>query len=194
MTDRQIVEAMLAHDQQVTRHFLLVRCRPMFQGLHTRCFTDCGTWQELANEVYLLMLAPASSGVPCPLASFDGRATLLQWVRTVAVNHCRRLYARQQARQQIILALGDSFQPLRDSVSLAMLTQKLQRHDLDKLLQLMPNPRYRALLRLRYLDGRTNAETAALLHMTLPNYYNKHRLALAQLRATHARESRPCHK
>jgi DNA-directed RNA polymerase specialized sigma24 family protein len=47
---------------------------------------------------------------------------------------------------------------------------------------MMTNERYRQLIIYRYVEGRTNEETAGLLSMNMNNYYNKHRLAKRQFR------------
>ena len=47
---------------------------------------------------------------------------------------------------------------------------------------MMPNSRYRELIRYRYVEEKTNEETAELLGMSMDNYYNKHRLAKEQLK------------
>ena len=48
------------------------------------------------------------------------------------------------------------------------------------ILKQMPNRRYSDLIRLRYLEQKTNEETAEVLGMTMDNYYNKHKLAKEQ--------------
>ena len=60
--------------------------------------------------------------------------------------------------------------------------------DVHTLLKLMPNQRYRELIRYRYVDGRSNEETAELLGMSMDNYYNKHRLAKQQWQAVLRKE------
>lgn len=52
--------------------------------------------------------------------------------------------------------------------------------DAYKILDMMPNRRYRKLIELRYIKELSNEETADSLGMTMPNYYNKHKLAKAQ--------------
>lgn len=56
----------------------------------------------------------------------------------------------------------------------------INRIDAEVILNQMPNRRYRELIRLRYLEQKTNEETAKELGMSMDNYYNKHRLAKAQ--------------
>ena len=59
-----------------------------------------------------------------------------------------------------------------------------------KILSLMPNVRYRELIRLRYLEGCSNEETAQHLGMTMDNYYNKHKLAKEQYIRVYRKEAR----
>lgn len=56
----------------------------------------------------------------------------------------------------------------------------LDRGDVEKILSMMRNDRYRNIMRLRYLEDRDNEETAEILGMTMANYYNKHKLAKEQ--------------
>ena len=53
-------------------------------------------------------------------------------------------------------------------------------HDLKKILASMPNERYRRLIEFRYVEDRTNEETASLLGLAMSNYYNTHKRAKGQ--------------
>lgn len=57
---------------------------------------------------------------------------------------------------------------------------KMNREDVDTILNLMPNKRYGKLIRLRYLDMKSNEETAEALRMNMDNYYNVHKRAKSQ--------------
>ena len=52
--------------------------------------------------------------------------------------------------------------------------------DVEALISLMPNKSYGNLIRLRYLEQKTNVETANELGMSMDNYYNAHLRAKAQ--------------
>ena len=65
----------------------------------------------------------------------------------------------------------------------------VNRNDVECLLRLMPNPRYRQLIRLRYIEQKSNEETAACLGMTMVNYYNKHKLAKQQYMKIYRKEA-----
>ena len=56
----------------------------------------------------------------------------------------------------------------------------LNRQDAIEILNMMPNKRYRNIITMRYLEQKTNEETAEALGMTMDNYYNKHKLAKEQ--------------
>lgn len=59
-------------------------------------------------------------------------------------------------------------------------TDELDKEDVATVLHLMRNPRYRELIRYRYVEEMSNTETAKILGMTMPNYYNAHKHAKAQ--------------
>ena len=62
--------------------------------------------------------------------------------------------------------------------------------DLETILSLMPNKRYSLILRLRYLEGMTNEETAKTLQMSMDNFYNKHMRAKKQFNEIIRKEGR----
>lgn len=84
--------------------------------------------------------------------------------------------------------VGDSDIFNRIEHSLGFDISSLNMLDLKTVIALMPNQRYRTLIEHRYVCGRSNEETAALMSMTMPNYYNKHKLAKAQFVAALRKE------
>ena len=73
------------------------------------------------------------------------------------------------------------FADFRDiSNSINMDFSSIDRADVERILCLMPNIRYRNLIRMRYLEQKSNEETAEALGMSMDNYYNKHKLAKEQ--------------
>lgn len=73
---------------------------------------------------------------------------------------------------------GDIIDRLGGSIEIDF--SNLNRQDALVILSMMPNKRYSSLIKLRYLDQKTNEETAEALGMTMENYYNKHKLAKEQ--------------
>ena len=56
----------------------------------------------------------------------------------------------------------------------------MNRADVETLLSMMPNTRYRNIIRLLYLEQKTHKEVAEALGMSMDNYYNKRILAEKQ--------------
>ena len=55
---------------------------------------------------------------------------------------------------------------------------------------MMPNYRYRAIIRLLYLEQKTHKETAEALGMSMANYYNKRILAERQYKLVCGKEAK----
>lgn len=84
--------------------------------------------------------------------------------------------------------MDENFNMDDDKISLEKLSieldvTRLNMSDVRTLLMQMPNIRYRRLIELRYVQEKTNEETASALGMTMQNFYNKHKLAKAQFYA-----------
>lgn len=56
----------------------------------------------------------------------------------------------------------------------------MNRADVEALLNMMPNTRYRNIIRLLYLEQKSHKEVAEALGMSMANYYNKRILAEKQ--------------
>ena len=75
-------------------------------------------------------------------------------------------------------------------ISIEIDFSNLNRQDALTIIKQMPNKRYSELIRLRYLELKTNEETAKELGMSLENYYNKHKLAKEQYERIFRKEVR----
>jgi DNA-directed RNA polymerase specialized sigma24 family protein len=98
------------------------------------------------------------------------------WLKIIVENYCHQLYAKRVFLETEVT--NDRF--LLDDESLLESTRNINMEDIHKILSMMPNRRYRQLIEYRYIDERTNEETAMLLSVTMANYYNMHKRAKAQ--------------
>ena len=186
MTDREIAAAILSRDTAVTKEYLYRKCSPLFKSLFNIYYSDCDSWVELANEIYVYILLPHKVTGICKLAQFNFGCTLTQWLKVVTRNYCRQLFAK---KIDIVGEVSDETDiSNRIEHSLEIDVNQLDMADVTKILDLMPNQRYRTLIELRYIDHHNNEETAALMSMNMKNYYNKHKLAKAQFVATLRKE------
>jgi RNA polymerase sigma factor (sigma-70 family) len=177
-TDQQIVAAILNRDTEVTKEFLYKRCYPLFKSIFDKYYTDCENCYELINEIYVYIMIPQKKTNVSKLAAFGFRCTLTMWLKIVVENYCRQLYARRIELDEKTDVTSD--RNWTDDISLKENTRNIDMEDLHKILNMMPNQRYRQLIEYRYVEDRSNEETADLLGMTMANYYNKHKLAKAQ--------------
>lgn len=178
LTDREIIDAILRRDAEVTKIFLFRKCYPLFKSIYDRYYTDCANCFEFINEIYLLIMMPSKITGESKLASFGGRCTFTMWLKIVAQNYCRQIFAKKSDFFEESLSDGDRNLQIAESLSEKM--SNLDREDLSRIISAMPNKRYRQLIEYRYVNEKTNEETAVLLGMTMANYYNKHKLAKAQ--------------
>lgn len=178
LDDQQIVEAILRRDTGVTREFLYRKCYPLFASIHGKYYTDCQTPVELINEIYVYILVPSRKTGRSKLEDFGFRCSLPMWLKIVTENYCRQLYTKIIPIDENNDMGGDRNLPSDVSIQQSTFSQDMA--DTRKLLSLMPNSRYRQLIEYRYLDERSNEETAELMGMTMANYYNLHKRAKNQ--------------
>lgn len=187
MTDAEITEALLRRDARVTKAFLYVKCYPLFKAIYDKYYTDCETPVEFINQIYLFIMLPRPSTGVAKLAQFSFKCSLTLWLKIVTENYCRQLFTRRGDFFIESLDDGDRF----DRVSASLMeteTLDLAADDLRRVLGAMTNERYRRLIEYRYVDERSNEETAALLGLSMPNYYNTHRRAKEQFCETLRKE------
>ena len=186
LKDEDIVRAILRRDSEVTIYFLYKKCYPLFKSIFDRYFTDCASWDELATEIYVYIMVPGKQTGISKLAAFQFRCTLTEWLKIVSENYCHHLYVKKV--ELVGEKSGDSDILNRIEHSLDFDLSSLNMSDVRSVIAQMPNKRYRTLIEHRYVFDRSNEETAALMSMTMPNYYNKHKLAKAQFVAALRKE------
>ena len=185
-TDQEIVQAILDRDTFVTKEYLYKKCYPMFKAIHSRYYTDCETTIDFISEIYVYILSVHPQTGTCKLAGFRFMSSLYSWLKVVSLNYCHCLYAmRMDANNNHNI---DDDRELIEDLSVDLDVSRLDKRDVQALLMQMPNIRYRRLIELRYVQEKTNEETATALDMTMQNYYNKHKLAKAQFYAVLRKE------
>lgn len=177
-TDQEIVKAILDRDTIVTKEFLYRKCYPLFKAVYDKYYTDCENCFELINEIYVYIMIPQKKTNISKLAAFGFRCTLTMWLKIVVENYCHQLYARRIEIDRDSNVGSDRNMP--DDESLTENTRSINMEDVHKILDMMPNQRYRKLIEYRYVDEKSNEETVMLLAVTMANYYNMHKRAKVQ--------------
>lgn len=150
----------------------------MFKTIYDKYYTDCENPIELINEIYVYILLPHRETHRSKLQDFGFRCTLTMWLKIVTENYCHQLYTKR-IKVDENNDVADDRNDIGDD-SLLSNTRNLDMDDLQKILSMMPNQRYRQLIEYRYVNEKTNEETAMLLAVTMANYYNMHKRAKAQ--------------
>ena len=176
LTDREVVDAILKRDARITRLYLYEKCYPLFKARYDKYYTDCESCIEFINEIYAYIMTPGVKTGKCYLSTFGFSCSLTCWLKIVAENYCHQLFKK---RIDIIDAPEDASgrktqEPISPNID------SLNRRDVEIVLSLMPNKRYSSLMHLRYVEEKSNEETADILGMSMDNYYNKHKLAKEQ--------------
>ena len=173
MTDQQIIEALIARDEQVTKQFLFENCRPLFSSIMRYIFSYEVDYDEFVNEFYLHLMENDAYR----LRQFQGRSTIYQWMKVIAI---RYFIAKRDG-----MIDNESKDALLDSVVQSetvdeekKITAKM---DIEHLFSLMPNRRYVYVIRRLVLQEAEPKVVAQELRTNVDNLYNIKKRAIAAL-------------
>ena len=196
--DLQIAKALIKRDNLVTRKYFYQQCYPLFKSIYDNYYTDCTNCKEFIDEIYIVVLAPSKTTGKCQMENFRGESTLASWIKTACLYYCYKQYETKEKMPKYErlpnsnVKDNDDDSDRDDAIygSIEIDFTNLNRQDALIILKQMPNRRYSELIRLRYLELKTNEETAKALGMTMDNYYNKHKLAKEQYERIFRKEVR----
>lgn len=182
-----IAKALIRRDERVTRMFFYKQCYPLFKSIYDNYYTDCAAVKEFIDEIYLVVLAPSRITGKCQMENFKGESSLMSWIKSACLFYCYNKYKRKQRIPMVELlpnpneGINEDRDRLIDfGASSEADFSKMNLEDVETILNLMPNSRYSLLIRLRYLDMKSNEETARELGVNMDNYYNIHKRAKLQ--------------
>ena len=184
--DIEIAKALINRDNLITKKYLYIQCYPLFKSIFDKYYTDCDTCKDFIDEMYLVVLSPSKKTGKCQMENFRGESTLAKWLKTACLFYCYEKFEKRIPIVNIVSSndedvdsdANDRFIDKINSTNIDF--SSINRADVEKILSLMPNVRYRNIIRLHYLEEKSNEETAEDLGMSMDNYYNKHKLAKEQ--------------
>ena len=167
MTDREIIEGLIARDERVTEEFFFGQCRPLFCSIIALVFNGGADYDELVNELYLYLMENDAAR----LRSFEYRSSVYQWLKVLAIRYFikRRRHVIDEESHEPPYS-GDSGE--EDSHA---------GDDLERLFGLMPNERYVMVIKRLVLEDENPERLAREMNITVANLYNIKRRAIAQL-------------
>lgn len=186
--DLQIAQALIQRDNTITRKYFYHHCFPLFKSIYDNYYTDCTDYKEFIDEIYIVVLTPSKATGRCQMENFRGESTLTSWLKTACLYYCYNKYElkeRMPKYEPLVSGNDEKDEESTDRTDAIYGSNdidfdNLNRQDALAILSLMPNKRYRNIITMRYLEQKTNEETADALGMTMDNYYNKHKLAKEQ--------------
>lgn len=182
MTDQQIIEHLIAHDEWVTQQFFFKDCRPLFKSIIHAIFYDRLEYDELVNELYLYLMQNDAY----KLRQFEGRSSIYQWLKTTAI----RFFLEK--RDEMIE--NDSQEHLLQQVATTHVVEVEQRLssrlDVENLLAHLPNRRYAYVIQRLVIEDAKPQEVANELGITVDNLYNIKKRAIAAITTIALKKSR----
>lgn len=173
--DQQIVDALLAKDEHVTHDFFHVWCRPLIISLIHKIFDYEVDYDELVNELYLYLMENDGRR----LRTFQGRSSIYQWLKCVAT----RFFLDKRDSNNVIEDISSESSYMGDEVNDEQEKVNVVRQDVQKMLSMMRNPRYRLVIQRLLLEGYEYKEIADELHTSVANLYNIKKRAMTEFTA-----------
>lgn len=173
MTDKEIIEKLIARDERVTRLFFFKSCRPLFLSIIRYVFSYEVDYDEFVSEFYLYLMEEDA----CKLRQFEGRSSIYQWLKITAIRYfiAKRNRMIDMAPKDIpsdITVQGGNVD--EESVFVA-------RMDIANLFGRMSNKRYVYVIQRLVLDDVEPKEVAQELQVSVENLYNIKKRAIASM-------------
>lgn len=169
MTDREIIQGLIDHDERMTQDFFFKKCRPLFTTIIQYVFDYEVEYDEFVNELYLYLMDNDAQ----KLRSFGFRSSVFQWLKTTAI----RFFIKKRNR---LIDNNSHELPSYDHPADGT-SDKDAEDDLERLFSLMPNKRYVMVIHRLILDDVKPEILAKEMGTNTANLYNIRRRAMAQL-------------
>lgn len=171
MTDKDIIQGLIARDNRVTKEFFFVKCRPLFYSIMKLVFDYEVEYDELINELYVYLMEDDAS----KLRNFQYRSSVYQWLKILAI----RFFIKKRTR-----LIDDNSQetPYDGREQLAASEADTSAEgDLERLFNMMPTKRYVYVIRQLIIEDKEPEQLAKEMNITTANLYNIKRRAMLQL-------------
>jgi RNA polymerase sigma factor (sigma-70 family) len=173
MTDRQIIEALIARNELVTRNFFFESCRPLFMSIMRNVFSYDVDYDEFVNEFYLYLMENDAYR----LKQFQGRSTIYQWIKVIAI----RYFIAKRDRMIDMESRETLFDSVAQNETIDEEKKVVAKMDMEHLFSLMPNRRYVYAIRRLVLQEDEPKVVARELGVNVDNLYNIKKRAMAAL-------------
>lgn len=171
MTDKEIINGLIARDNHITEEFFFVKCRPLFYSVMRSVFDYEVKYDEMVNELYVYLMEDDAS----KLRKFQYRSTVYQWLKILAI----RFFIKKR-NNMIDTANGGSLYEKENQIA-APCSDTSVEYDIEQLFNSMPTKRYVEVIRRLILEDCEPEVLAQEMGITTANLYNIKRRSMAQL-------------
>lgn len=171
MTDKEIIQGLIARDNRVTEEFFFVKCRPLFCSIIQKVFDYEVEYDEFVNELYVYLMANNAS----KLRNFEYRSTVYQWLKVLAI----RFFINKRGRMIDDMSQETPYDERQQTADTER--DMTAEGDLERLFDNMPSKRYVYVIRRLILEDWEPEQLAQEMNITTANLYNIKRRAMAQL-------------
>ena len=174
ITDQYIVDALIAHDDKITRQFFFSSCRQLFLSIIRNVFPYEVDYDEFVNEFYLYLMENDAHR----LRQFQGRSSIYQWLKVVAI---RYFVAKRDNMIEMQSNKESSYEKLTQNQTIDTEKSITAKMDIEHLFSLMPNKRYVQVIKRLVLDDAEPQIVANELQVNIDNLYNIKKRAIAAI-------------
>lgn len=175
LTDRELVELLLANDQEAIEYVFFYRCDGMFAHIIHGVFLSQGKKEELVSELYLYL----SQNEWERLRKFEFKASLFTWLTVLAV----RFFKKKQISQTKLIAIDPQLivETRKSEPDDFDIVREMTRLELYKAIDKLSKPRERYAL-LAELTGKSADAIAEDMGCTVSAVYNLTKKARMELK------------
>jgi hypothetical protein len=171
MTDREIIEGLIARDNQVTKEFFFGSCRPLFLSVMKLVFNYEVDYDEMVNELYVYLMEDDAE----KLRNFQYCSSVYQWMKILSI----RFFIKKRER---MIEDKSKETPYDIKTMRCVVTENTSAEgDVERLLSRMYNKRYVLVIQRLILEDGEPEQLAEEMNITTANLYNIKRRAMAQL-------------
>lgn len=171
MTDKEIIQGLIARDNRVTKEFFFVECRPLFCKIINFVFSYEVDYDEFVNELYVYLMENDAQ----KLKDFQYRSSLYMWLKILAI----RFFVKKKGR---MIDVNPERTPyVEPELSSDEENKESAKADLERLFKQMPSERNVYVIRKLVIEDGEPDYMASMMGITTGNLYNIKRRAIAQL-------------
>lgn len=170
MTDREIIQGLIARDNRVTEDFFFRKCQPLFHSIIHLIYNYEVDYDEFVNELYAYLMEDDAQ----KLRHFQYRSSVYLWLKILAIRYFikKRDALIEDSSQSVLYSVSDHIDDNEHSSA---------KSDLERLFCQMHNQRYVYVIRKLILEDMEPETLAKEMRITTANLYNIKRRAMSAL-------------